>query len=248
MVGLRSTLGILRSVAMYYGIPGRQARMRRFYSQFMGEKDLAFDVGSHVGNRIKAWTALGANVVAIEPQPHLFKFLKTCYGKNPKVYLVPHGVGSRAGKMDLFVSSRTPTVSTFSRDWIDEVQKQEIWQSINWDEKVSVNVETLDQLIARYGRPRFCKIDVEGFELDVLEGLNQPIPALSFEFIPASQDRALNCIRRIESIGDYEFNWSAVETMRWKEPEWVNGEVMAARLLAMPKGGRSGDVYARLRG
>ncbi|MCK4784435.1 MAG: FkbM family methyltransferase [Desulfobacteraceae bacterium] len=31
--------------------------------------------------------------------------------------------------------------------------------------------------------PAFCKIDVEGDEFDVLQGLSRPIKAISFEFV-----------------------------------------------------------------
>lgn len=60
--------GMARSLAMYYGIPFRAARLRRFYGQFVRPGDLCFDVGAHAGNRVRAWRALGARVLAIEPQ------------------------------------------------------------------------------------------------------------------------------------------------------------------------------------
>jgi len=42
---------------------------------------------------------------------------------------------------------------------------------------------TLDAAtIETFGKPFYCKIDVEGWELDVLKGLSQPIPLISFEF------------------------------------------------------------------
>jgi FkbM family methyltransferase len=45
---------------------------------------------------------------------------------------------------------------------------------------------TLDELIGKHGVPVFIKIDVEGFEEAVLQGLSQPVRALSFEFTPSS--------------------------------------------------------------
>ena len=59
---------------------------------------------------------------------------------------------------------------------------------------MDVEVTTLDRLIAIYGAPTFCKIDVEGSELQVLEGLTEALPALSFEFLPVSIKRAYGCI------------------------------------------------------
>lgn len=46
---------MLRSLALYHGIPGRAARLRPFYRGFVRPDGLAFDVGTHAGNRVKAW-------------------------------------------------------------------------------------------------------------------------------------------------------------------------------------------------
>ena len=45
-----------------------------------------------------------------------------------------------------------------------------------------VPVTTLDALIERHGVPSFVKVDAEGFEEEVLQGLSRSIKALSFEF------------------------------------------------------------------
>ena len=52
--------GIGRSMAMYHAIPGRHARMAAFYRQFLSPGDLAFDIGAHVGSRVRAWRRIGA--------------------------------------------------------------------------------------------------------------------------------------------------------------------------------------------
>jgi hypothetical protein len=50
-----------------------------------------------------------------------------------------------------------------------------------------VNVATLDSLIDEFGVPDYAKIDVEGFDLEVLRGLSRPIPLLSFEYNSQSE-------------------------------------------------------------
>ena len=42
---------------------------RRLYRQFMAKGDLVFDLGANLGRKTKAFLALGANVVAVEPNP-----------------------------------------------------------------------------------------------------------------------------------------------------------------------------------
>lgn len=240
--------GLLRSLAIYYGQPWRGRRRRAFYGQFVRPGGLAFDLGAHVGDRVRTWLQLGARVVAIEPQPTLSRVLARLYGDDPRVTLVQAAVGAEPGRATLHVSSRSPTVTTLSLDWMQEVQRDRRFTSIRWDQTAEVEVVTLDALVARHGVPDFCKIDVEGFELEVLRGLTRPLPALSFEYIPVAKGRALACLARLTELGDYELRASRVETTRWAQDAWLAPAQMHAWLAALPLEERSGDVYARLRG
>jgi FkbM family methyltransferase len=241
---LGRAFGVVRSLAIYYGQVWRRGRMEAFYGQLLGPGDLAFDVGSHVGNRVRAWRHLGARVVAIEPQPDFLTVLRALYGRDPDVIIEDCAVGEARGDGILHISTRTPTVSTLSRGWMDDVQRDPRFGAVRWDSEVQVRLVTLDDLIARHGEPRFCKIDVEGFELEVLRGLTRPVRALSFEYIPVAVERAAACIERLALLGDYRFRQSRVETMRWGSPRWLPGEEMIRQLRALDPRDGSGDVYA----
>jgi FkbM family methyltransferase len=238
--------GLVRSLAVYYGQVWRRGRMEAFYGAFLKPGDLAFDVGSHVGNRVRAWRHLGARVVAVEPQPDFLAVLRAFYGRNRDVIIEDCAVGAERGEATLHISTRTPTVSTLSRGWIDDVQRDPRFGVVRWDSERRVRVVTLDDLVARHGEPAFCKIDVEGFELEVLRGLTRPLRALSFEYIPVAVERSVACIERVAAIGDYRFRHSRVETMRWAAPRWAGAAEMIATLRALDVGDRSGDVYALL--
>ncbi len=243
--GLRRSVGLLRWIRMHYGNPLRNRALARFYAQFVSPGDLCFDIGAHVGNRLWAWSRLGARIVALEPQPHCMRLLRRYYGHHPRIALVEEAVGSAPGTQILFVSERTPTVSTLSPDWMASVRAAPGFAKVRWDYGVPVRVTTLDTLIARYGIPAFCKIDVEGAELDVLRGLSYPLKALSFEYIAATVDVALACIKRLGELGRYEYNWLPSEPQRLWSSAWAGPVQMTDLLRRMPVGGRSGDVYAR---
>jgi len=242
----QSHVGILRSLVIYWR-PGRQPGLRRLYRPFLPADALVFDVGAHLGDRTRAFASLGARVVALEPQPAMFRWLRRLVGSRAGVILRREAVGREPGEATLAVSRRTPTVSTLSQDWQTGLRgRNTSFQDVSWEESLRVPVITLDQLIAEYGVPDFCKIDVEGFEAEVLAGLSQPVPALSFEFIAGALEVALDSVRRLGSLGRYEFNAIAGEKRDFLFPGWRSADQMLAWLDAGAAKLASGDVYARL--
>jgi FkbM family methyltransferase len=238
--------GLLRSVRIYYGAPWQARRLRRFYSQFVHPGDLCFDIGAHVGNRLRAFANLGARVIALEPQPAFYAFLRLAYGRRRKVTLVQAAAGARAGRARMLVSGNAPTVSSLSADWVETMRWRDgTFSWVRWEREIEVEVITLDALIAEFGRPSFCKIDVEGFELQALEGLSAALPALSFEYLRSAPELAVACIDRLESLSRYRYNLTVIEGTEWVLPEWAAGGETAAALHDLPPEATSGDVYAR---
>ncbi len=244
---LQQRLGLWRSLLIYHGIPYRKRRLVQFYRPFIQPGDLCFDIGSHVGNRITAWTKLGARVVALEPQPHLMHFLQHWYGRRQDIILLQEAAGANPGKATMFLSTRYPTVTSLSRSWINKVKQEDSFAGVEWDQRLQVTVTTLDQLIQEYGPPSVCKIDVEGYELQVLQGLSYPIPTISFEYIPAAIARAQNCILQLSELGDYRYNWSTGENYQMNNVTWLSANKILAMLSDDLQHSRSGDIYACLR-
>lgn len=239
-------LGLLRSLALYRR-PGRQRGLKRLYRAFVGSGDVVFDVGAHLGDRTAAFAALGARVIALEPQPEVLRWLRRLVGRNPAVTIRAEAVGREPGTARLAVSRRNPTVSTLAEEWRSHIgEANPTFADVRWQETVEVPVTTLDALIARYGVPAFCKIDVEGFEAEVLAGLSRAVPALSVEFVAGAVGVAVDCVARLAALGRYEFNAIPGEEREFLSERWLTAAEMTTWLAQGAGGVSSGDVYARL--
>jgi FkbM family methyltransferase len=199
-------------------------------------------VGANVGDRTAIFVGLGARVVAVEPQAACIEQLQGRFGD--AVRIVPAAVGARPGREELLVANYS-TLSTLSRQWTEAVTESGRFTDFSWSERIPVDVTTLDALIDRFGSPDFCKIDVEGYEHEVVRGLSRPIAALSFEFTPELLDSRLECVEHLTRLGMSRFNFSVGETLRLSFRRWMDAAALREFLRSAPRDGVFfGDVYA----
>lgn len=242
---LKCELKLLRDRIRNFSSSARQQRQRwmKFYAQFVAPGELCFDVGGNLGNRTDIFLGLGANVVTVEPQQFCATYLRRRFGKNSKFNLVQKALGERPGTADMHVCS-SHTLSSLSADWINQVKSSGRFSDYQWDQRQTVELTTLDELIREYGRPVFCKIDVEGFEYEVLKGLTTPIKAVSLEFSRECLENTRQCVRYLEGLGHLVLNYSACESLEFEYAEWQPVDRMLGFLEALEPTSW-GDIYAR---
>jgi FkbM family methyltransferase len=167
-----------------------------FYAPFISAGDLCFDIGSNIGTKTEMFLKLGAKVVAFEPQPSCLRETAARCSPTRHLTTVNTAVGAVSGTMPLYVC-RHPTGSSLIADWSEDVK-----------EIIHVPVMTLDHAIDRYGLPNFCKIDVEGYELEVIKGLSQRIPTLTLEYHhdEANIRTTLECVHYLSRFGELSIN------------------------------------------
>ncbi|MFA6486021.1 MAG: FkbM family methyltransferase [Candidatus Magasanikbacteria bacterium] len=212
-----------------------------FFKQFIGPNKLFFDIGANVGNRTRVFNRLGVKVVALEPQSNCAdKLAKEFVNKN--VVIVRKGVGRGMGEMRMSVCTNVSSISTFSEDW-----KTGRFKNFKFDKEIVVPMTTLDKLIAEYGSPDFCKIDVEGYEFEVFAGLTKKIDCLNFEFTSEFFKNTIKCLERLIVIGFKEFNFTLGEEPFFILQSWVNKDMLHAIIEEKIKNNTDlwGDIYAR---
>ena len=230
--------------AAYIEEKGMLEKRKSFFSGFIGSGELCFDVGANVGNRIQPLLDIGAKVVAVEPQKPCYEFLNWKFGN--KISVVTKGISDREGVQDFYISDSS-VISSFSQEWINSVKEGRMSQ-YKWEKVERIEMTTLDNLIKQFGKPAFIKVDVEGYELNVLKGLNSPVKMLSFEYtVPEQTDVAVDCIKRIEEIDkNIVCNFSIGESMEYALKEWFSPAEMIKYIESKKFSDTNfGDIYVK---
>ena len=218
-------------------------RRMAFYRALFGMGDLVFDIGANMGTRTKVFHRLGARVVAFEPQARCYRFLQAVFRNTDGVRLVNRALGREAGTAEMFISD-AHVLSSLSAEWIARVRQSGRFGQYHWDKKQTVSITTLDKAIDEFGVPSFVKIDVEGYELEVLSGLSRPLPCLSFEFATENMEMAIQGLDHLATLAPIEVQLTYGESMHFVLPAWASGDAIKRALGAIPSG-QFGDVYVR---
>jgi FkbM family methyltransferase len=212
----------------------RVAKEQAFYRPFVTPGSLVFDIGANKGQKTEIFRLLGARVVAVEPNPRALDVLHALVRTDKGVEVVAAAVGAAPGRAVLHTRGTASTASLRS-DWR--------FFDYGRGRTVEVDVVTLDSLVARFGPPDFCKIDVEGFELETVRGLNRPLPCLSLEFHLDELDRLFACLDHLENLGPVTLNAIEMEGHDLLFPDWLPPRAFREAITRAGVG--EGDVFVR---
>lgn len=200
--------------------------------------DLIFDVGANQGFKTDMFLRLGARVVAVDPDESnqgilRQKFLKWRLGGHP-VAIVGQALGNQVGVETMWVNEPGSAKNTLNVKWVETLNedKERFGERLGFGEKRQVQVTTLEELFRAHGRPYYIKIDVEGYEATVLQGLQSAVPLLSFEVnLPEFRPEAHQCLDLLNRI-DPQSQWNFIADCAggMSLPHWVCRDEMASNL------------------
>lgn len=214
----------------------------KFYKQFVGQNKLFFDIGANIGIRSEVFNRLGVKVVAVEPQSVCFKKLTKKFKNNKKVVLVNKCIGASQGEGKINICSSANVISSMSEKW-----KTGRFKDFDFDKAEIVKMITLEDLIIEHGVPDFCKIDVEGYDLEVVRGMERKIPCLNFEFTSEFFSDSKSILDKLLSLGFTEYNYVDGEKMLFELDRWVEPDQIIDIIEGRITNDKDlwGDIYAR---
>ena len=158
-----------------------------------------FDIGANLGEYTELMLKKGANeVIAVEASTQLASILSIAYRNNDKVKVLPKAASFNKNQVNLFLGS-AHTISTANPDWI---LKSRFSKEYQWSAPVKIDAVTIDEMIETYGVPDHIKIDVEGYELQVLLGLSKFVPCvISFEWAEETKENIARSLYYLKELG-----------------------------------------------
>ena len=197
---------------------------KTFYRQLVKKHDLVFDIGSNIGSKTYLFHEIGCKVISVEPDSTAFITLKKRLGKLKNIILLNIGIGESKSIQELF-KLNSSTLSTFDKQDLSFTVNDPRFNS-NADilESEIIQMDTLDNLIYKYGLPKFVKISTVGYELNVLKGLNNPVKFLSITCnLPYHAEKTMDCIHLIDKLGNYEYNFFKSHLVNgFHSADWMN--------------------------
>lgn len=217
----------------------------RFMAGFVKRGDLVFDIGANYGWKTELFVALGARVIAVEPQQECVEVLRRKFQSSGLVQIENLAVGANETVSHIWKSDVRNQLSSMSREWISAVKKSGRFRHFAWSSRETVNVTTLDHLIRKYGVPDFCKIDTEGYESEVIAGLTQPLKAASIEYHREFMDSAITSVERLNKLGNRQFNYTLGEAQVLASKQWLDAAQLIRAISSINVHTLQGDIYVR---
>lgn len=215
----------------YYGKKSEEETIRVF-EKWISKNDYVLEIGGHIGYFSTFYAHLVGNngkVVVFEPSADNLKYLYKnidLLGDNLSkiVSVVQKGAGDVSGELDFYIDPISGQNNSFVKDFDGFKTTREKSAETTINVKVQkVPVITLDSFYEKETTfPDFVKIDVEGFEWNVIEGFKKTIEKVKPMLMIEIQSDANKIVSYFKSIGYKVYNDKMEEIKSFEDYEKKN--------------------------
>lgn len=196
-----------------------------------------FDIGAHHGETAgRLINEHGAgHVVCVEPCLENYLLLRERWKGDPRVTPIHAAVMAEAGIAHISRASQQDGLSSMMPGrW------SALYPDAGFETPEAVPVITLKMLVVKYGCPDLCKIDVEGCEEQVIQGLydmRQRPRLITFEFHGERSSDAESCLYMLRDLGYEKALVDEQEPLLTTLPSETIGDVLQSFRKAPPTWG-----------
>lgn len=206
--------------------------------------DLIFDVGANIGVKSKMFSKLSKRVLAFEPSSKLVSILKSTF-KNSNVEIFNCALGKEIAILDYYEVVGNEAYNSLSKKHIQTTVTERNIADEGSVKTKKVQVEKIENFIKQYGVPVYIKIDVEGYEYEVIQGLETPVPLISFELnLPEFSQESIKIIEYLSKISSGRYHYNFTTESSFLLQDFINSKEAVEYITSTQL--RYLEVYARL--
>jgi len=177
-----------------------EIQLTKFLMLNVQDLDVFFDIGAHVGFYSLLAAHQGALVFSFEPTKKTYDLLLANTDKNVQIITHNKAVSNIDGEVTFYEYDTQLSENNTTR--LQDGNEGKV-------KKVIVPAITLDNYARTHNKfPKFLKIDVEGGELQVIQGMSEILkrrPTLIIEYIPNEKEKYLEAFDILVSKGFDQF-------------------------------------------
>lgn len=174
------------------------------------KNDLIFDIGANIGSKSIIFSKLARRVVSFEPSIKLFDFLQKKF-EDSNVLVYNYALGEQVSTSNLYIVENNEAYNSLNKKHIEITATSRKIATLNSVKHQQVKVEIVEHFITEFGLPKYIKIDVEGYEYEVIKGLESIVPIVSFEAnLPEFREESIHVIEYLDvlSLSRYKYNFT----------------------------------------
>jgi FkbM family methyltransferase len=166
------------------------------------DEKLIFDVGAHKGEDTSFYLSKGFRVVAIDANPTLCEVIAGRFPENisnGSLIVLNKAISSETASVNFYINQEESIWGTTNYDWVERNRRL----STGAVTTIKVEALPLSEVVRQYGVPKYCKIDIEGNDVQAARSLSESCSPefISIESEKSNWDRLMAEFEMFETLG-----------------------------------------------